>query len=174
VTVSDRAVRLADEFEERFATLDRLLQPLTAEQWALLCSGEGWPVGYVAHHIGQGIARPRGWIEQVLIVGEEPFAFEWDVTHELNRRRSGRLGLPPRDETLRFLKVTADHFAALVRSLSEEQLGRIGFAQGEARRDVAWVVKLVMRHIDEHRVGILGAIAGGGQLGGQDGPPSPR
>jgi hypothetical protein len=68
---------------------------------------------------------------------------------------------------LRFLKVTAEHFAVLVRSLSEEQLDRIGFAQREARRDVAWVVRLVMRHIDEHRAGIQGAIAGGGQQGGQ-------
>jgi hypothetical protein len=163
--VSDRAAALADEFQERFATLDRLLQPLTTAQWALPCSGEGWPVGYVAHHIGQGIVRPRGWIEQVL-VGEEPFAFDWEVTNELNRRRSARLGLPPRDETLRFLKVTAEHFGALVRSLSDEQLDRIGFAQRDARRDVAWVVKLVMRHIDEHRAGILGAIAGEGQRGG--------
>jgi len=166
MSVSDRAAALSDEFLARFATLDDLLRSLSAEQWALPCSGEGWPVGYVAHHIGQGIVRPRGWIEQVL-VGEEPFVFDWDVTHELNRRRSAQLGLPPRDDTLRFLKVTAEHFAALVRSLSEEQLERIGFAQRDARRDVAWVVRLVMRHIDEHRAGIVGALAGGGPREGQ-------
>lgn len=162
MTVSDRAPELADEFLERFRTLYALLRSLNDEQWALPCSGEGWPVGYVAHHIGQGIVRPRGWIEQVL-VGEEAFAFDWEVTHELNRRRSGRLRLPARSDTLRFLEVTAEHFGALVRSLSDEQLDMIGFAQGNARRDVAWIVKLVMRHIDEHRAGILGAIAGGGR-----------
>lgn len=155
---SARASELADEFLARFATLDELLRSLTAEQWALPCGGEGWPVGYVAHHIGQGIARPRGWIEQVL-VGEDPFAFDWEVTHQLNRRRSAQLGLPSPDDTLRFLKVTAEHFGALVRSLSDEQLDRIGFVHGTARRDVAWVVTLVMRHIDEHRSGILSAIA---------------
>ena len=155
--MSGRAHGLANDFSERFAALWELLQSLTSEQWALPCSGEGWPVGYVAHHIGQGIVRPRGWIEQVL-VGEEPFSFEWEVTHELNRRRSAKLALPPRDDTLRFLAVTAEHFGALVRSLSNEQLDRICFAQGEARRDVAWVVGLVMRHIDEHRAGILGAL----------------
>jgi hypothetical protein len=58
--------------------------------------------------------------------------------------------------------VSAEHFGALVRSLSDEQLEMIGFRQGDARRDVAWVVKLVMRHIEEHRPGILGAIAGDG------------
>lgn len=77
---------------------------------------------------------------------------------QLNRRRSAKLALPPRDDTLRFLHVSAEHFGALVRSLSDEQLDRIGFAQGEARRDVAWVVRLVMRHIEEHRAGILGAL----------------
>jgi DinB family protein len=164
--VSDRAIALADEFLARFVTLDQLIQSLSAAQWALPCGGEGWPVGYVAHHIGQGIVRPRGWIEQVL-VGEEPFVFDWEVTHELNRRRSARLGLPPRDDTLRFLKVTAEHFAALVRSLSDEQLDRIGFAQRDARRDVAWVVRLVMRHVDEHRAGIVGALAAAGPREGQ-------
>jgi hypothetical protein len=155
--VSARADGLANEFSERFATLWELLQSLTTEQWALPCSGEGWPVGYVAHHIGQGIVRPRGWIEQVL-VGEDPFSFDWEVTHELNRRRSAKLALPPRDDTLRFVHVSAEHFGALVRSLSDEQLDRIGFAQGEARREAAWVVRLVMRHIDEHRAGILEAL----------------
>lgn len=155
--MSARAEELANEFSERFATLRELLQSLTAEQWALSCSGEGWPVGYVAHHIGQGIVRPRGWIEQVL-VGEEPFVFDWEVTHELNRRRSAKLALPPRDDTLRFLRVSAEHFDALVRSLSDEQLDRIGFAQREARRNVEWVVRLVMRHMDEHSAGIRRAL----------------
>lgn len=65
--MSDRAATLADEFHARYVTLDQFLQALTAAEWALPCSGEGWPVGYVAHHIGQGIVRPRGWIEQVLV-----------------------------------------------------------------------------------------------------------
>ena len=155
--VAAAASELADEFLARFESLKKLLHPLTMEQWALPCSGEGWPIGYVAHHIAQGIVRPRGWIEQVL-VGEEPFVFDWDVTHELNQRRSARLGLPPKDETLRFLDVTAEHFGALIRSLSDKQLSRIAFAQATAQRDVAWVVRLVMRHIDEHQEAILGAI----------------
>lgn len=103
--------------------------------------------------------RTASPLSRSVLFGEDPFAFDWEVTHEGNRRRSAQLGLPSRDDTLRFLKVTAEHFGALVRSLSDEQLHRIGFAHGAARRDVAWVVKLVMRHIDEHRSGILSAIA---------------
>ena len=69
VTASTRATLLAETFRERFATLEELLGSLTDEQWALPCSGEGWPVGYMAHHIGQGIVRPRGWIVRALAGG---------------------------------------------------------------------------------------------------------
>lgn len=99
----------------------------------------------------------RGWIEQVL-VGEDPFDFDWESTHELNRRRSGRLGLPAVDDTLRFVRVSAEHFAALIASLSDEQLSRIGFTQKGHQRDVEWVVRLVTRHMKEHSGNIRAAV----------------
>lgn len=148
---------MADEFRRQYASVDALLASLSSAEWALPCSSEGWPVGYVAHHIGHGIVRPRGWIEQVL-VGEDPFDFDWETTHELNRRRSGRLGLPGMDDTLRFVRVSAEHFAALTASLSDEQLVRIGFTQNGHQRDVAWVVRLVMRHMEEHGRSIRAAV----------------
>ena len=155
--MSDRGAALADEFRRAYASVDELLRSLSDTEWGLLCSAEGWPVGYVAHHIGHGIVRPRGWIEQ-LLVGEDPFDFDWETTHELNRRRSGRLGLPALDDTLRFVRVAADYFAALTESLSDAQLSRIGFTQKGHQRDVEWVVRLVMRHMDEHSRSIRAAI----------------
>jgi hypothetical protein len=99
--MSARAIALADEFLERFATVEGLLRSLTDEQWALPCSGEGWPVGYVAHHIGQGIVRPRSWIEQAL-AGDEPFAFDWEVTHaESTPERPAGLATARRHAALR-------------------------------------------------------------------------
>jgi hypothetical protein len=111
-----RGAALADEFRRDHASVDELLRSLSSAEWSLPCNAEGWPVGYVAHHIGHGIVRPRGWIEQVL-VGEDPFDFDRETTHELNRRRSGRLGLPAVDDTPRFVRVSAEHFAALTASL---------------------------------------------------------
>jgi len=155
--MGERGAALADEFRGDYASVDELLTSLSDTDWGLRCNGEGWPVGYVAHHIGHGIVRPRGWIEQVL-VGEDPFDFDWETTHELNRRRSGRLGLPAVDDTLRFVRVSAEHFAALIASLSDEQLSRIGFTQKGHQRDVEWVVRLVMRHMKEHSGSIRAAV----------------
>src|SRR5207302_2454788 len=79
---SSRAASLRELLEQHIVELFATLRPLSQEQWALLCPREGWPVGYFAHHIGQGIARPTGWIEQAL-AGDDPFDFTWEVTHEL-------------------------------------------------------------------------------------------
>ena len=156
--VGDRAVQLRGLLDERLSKLMDTLQPLTAIQWSTMCPGEGWPVGYVAHHVAQGVVRPEGWITQVL-AGDDPFEFDWDVTHELNARRSRRLGLPPRDETLRFLRMTGSHFSELVGSLSDAQLDLIAFAQEPSiRRSIEWVGKLVARHVDEHHYGIRAAL----------------
>lgn len=137
-----------------FATL----LPLSRKQWAVMCPSEGWPVGYVAHHIGQGIARPTGWIESAL-AGDDPFDFTWEATHELNARRSHRLGLPSKDEALTFLRLSASHFAQLVGSLSDAQLDAIGFQQGSATRTIEWIAKIVIRHIDEHHESLRRALA---------------
>jgi hypothetical protein len=129
------------------------LRPLSSEQWTLICPNEGWPVGYVVHHIGQGFGRPGGWIEQAL-AGDDPFDFSWEVTHELNARRRQRLGLPSKDEALTFLRLSASHFAELVGSLSDAQLEVAGFRQGSVTRTIEWIAKIVIRHVDEHHEGI--------------------
>lgn len=156
--MAGRAEQIRRALDERRAALMETLLPLTPAQWALMCPAESWPVGYVAHHIGQGFIRPAGWITQVL-AGDDPFAFSWEVTNELNARRSRRLGLPPKDETLSFLRVAGSHFAELAGSLSDAQLELVGFAQGQITRSVEWVTKVVIRHVDEHHGGIQRALA---------------
>src|SRR3990170_8652368 len=151
--MAHRADTLRAAFEQRMVDLLATLLPLTQQQWALTCPNEGWPVGYVAHHIGQGIARPTGWIEQAL-AGDDPFDFTWEATHELNARRSQRLGLPSKDDALTFLRLSASHFAELVGSLSDAQLDLIGFRQGAVTRTIEWIAKIVIRHVDEHHEGI--------------------
>lgn len=159
--VTSRSSQLRQLLDERFAELMETLEPLTATQWSTMCADEGWPVGYVAHHVAQGIIRPQGWIMQAL-AGDDPFEFDWDVTHELNARRSSRLGLPPKDETLRFLRMTESHFGELLGSLSDAQLDLIAFAQGPSvSRSIEWVGKLVARHVDEHVRGIRTALSSG-------------
>ena len=107
--------------------------------------------------------RPSGWITQAL-AGDDPFNFEWDVTHALNARRSQRLGLPAKGETIRYIRVATSNFCDLIGSLSDAQLDIIAFTQtsqkhGAVRKSVEWVAALVMRHVDEHHPSIIEALA---------------
>jgi len=158
-----RAAQLRQALDDKFSGFLATIGPLSETQWAWPCPSEGWPVGYVAHHVGQGIVRPSGWITQAL-AGDDPFNFEWDVTHELNARRSQRLGLPAKDETIRYVRVATSSFCDLIGSLSDAQLDLIAFTQtsrkhGFVRRSVEWVAELVMRHVDEHHPSIREALA---------------
>jgi DinB family protein len=158
-----RSAQLRHALEEKFSGFLGTIGRLSETQWAQPCTREGWPVGYVAHHIGQGITRPYGWITQAL-AGDDPFNYEWDVTHELNAHRSQRLGLPAKDETIRYVRVATANFCDLIGSLSDAQLKVIAFTQkspkhGSVRRSVEWVAELVMRHVDEHHPSILDALA---------------
>jgi DinB family protein len=152
-----RAAILCGLLEHRVAELFATLRPLSQAQWALPCPDEGWPVGYVAHHIGQGVARPTGWIEQAL-EGDDPFEFSWDMTHELNARRSQRLGLPSKEEALAFVRVTASHLGDLIGSLTDTQLDTIGFRQRSFFGSIEWITRLVVRHIDEHHASIRATV----------------
>lgn len=159
--VATRADALRTAVEARYAALMETLQPLTESQWRTMCPAEGWPVGYVAHHIGQGFIRQAGWITQVL-AGEEPFEFNWAVTHELNARRRERLGLPTKSETLAYLHVATSHFCELIGSLSDAQLDLVGFTQVGRRRSIEWVANVaIVRHVDEHHDAIRAAVLRG-------------
>jgi len=158
-----RAAQLRHALEEKFSGFLATIGPLSDTQWAWPCPREGWPIGYVAHHIGQGIVRPSGWITQAL-AGDDPFNFEWDVTHALNARRSQRLGLPAKGETIRYIRVATSNFCDLIGSLSDAQLDIIAFTQtsqkhGAVRKSVEWVAALVIRHVDEHHPSIIEALA---------------
>src|SRR5439155_8339294 len=61
-----RAAQLRQALDEQFSEFLATIGPLSDAQWAWPCPREGWPVGYVAHHVGQGIVRPSGWITQAL------------------------------------------------------------------------------------------------------------
>ena len=79
-------------------------------------------------------------------------------------RRSQRLGLPAKGETIRYIRVATSNFCDLIGSLSDAQLDIIAFTQtsqkhGAVRKSVEWVAALVMRHVDEHHPSIIEALA---------------
>ncbi len=148
--MSERGERCAVAILARIEDLERTLAPLGVEDWRRPCEGEGWPLGLVASHIGLGLDRQAGWVEEHARSGE-PHAFSWDATHELNAENARRRGLLSRMSALHFVRDRAERIASLARALSEEQLDAIVYTYDDKGRSAEWLLSvLVCRHIDEH------------------------
>jgi hypothetical protein len=156
--MSERGDRCAEAILTRIADLERTLAPLGVEQWRRPCEGEGWPLGLVASHIGLGLDRQAGWIEEHAHSGE-PHAFSWDETNELNAENARRRGLLSRMSALRFVRDRAERIAALARGLTGDQLDAVVFTYQDKGRTAEWVISvLACRHIDEHHRSIKAAL----------------
>ena len=156
--MSERGDRCADAILTRIAELERTLGPLDVEQWRRPCEGEGWPLGLVASHIGLGLDRQAGWIEEHARSGEA-HAFSWDETNQLNAENARRRGLLTKMSALRFVRDRADRLARLARSLTDERLDAHVYSYEGKGRSAEWVIAvLACRHIDEHHRSIRAAL----------------
>jgi hypothetical protein len=156
--MSEQGERLATELAARIADLDATLAPLSARQWSLVAA-EGWPLGFVAHHITLGLARQRRWIERRLRSGSV-HEFSWDTTNAMNAALARRIGVPSKDVVRDCLRGRGEAMVTLARALTEGQLNVMAFSLGEHQRSVEWVIRRVaLRHIDDHVASIRAALA---------------
>ena len=156
--MSERGDRCADAILSRTAELERTLAPLDLHRWRRPCEGEGWPLGLVASHVGLGLDRQAGWIEEHARSGEA-HAFSWDETNELNAENARRRGILSKMTALRFLRDRADRIASLARGLTDAQLDAVVFVHADKGRTAEWVLSvLACRHIDEHHRSIKAAL----------------
>ena len=159
--MSERGDLCAEAILTRIAELEHTLASVDIERWQRPCPSEGWPLGLVASHVGLGLDRQAGWIEEHARSGV-PFAFSWDETNQLNAENARRRGLLSKMSALRFIRDRADRIASLARSLTDEQLDAVVFSYEGKPRTAEWVVKiLAARHIDEHHRSIRDALAAG-------------
>jgi hypothetical protein len=159
--MSERGDRCAEAILTRITDLERTLTPLDVEQWRRPCEGEGWPLGLVASHIGLGLDRQAGWIEEHARSGTA-HAFSWDETNEMNAENARRRGLLSRMSALRFLRDRAERIASLARGLTDQQLDAIVYTYDGRGRSAEWLLSvLVCRHIDEHHRSIRAAVGAG-------------
>jgi hypothetical protein len=148
--MGERGERCADAILRRITELERTLAPLGIEEWRRPCAAEGWSLGLVASHIGLGLDRQAGWIEEHARSGA-PHAFSWDETNELNAENAKRRGLLSKMNATRFVRDRAERLASLARVLTDEQLDAVVFSHEGKGRTAEWVLAvLACRHIDEH------------------------
>jgi len=147
---SERAAALARDFAAANADALAFARACTEGDWAVTVPGEGWTVGVVLHHIAEGHAQGRRWLEAMAGgVGVAESAEDIDRANAAHALDMAAVG--PAD-TVALLEVNGDGLERALRGLSDEDLDRaapFGPAGGRPLQtgDLAAVAA---RHTREH------------------------
>ncbi|HEY3063493.1 MAG TPA: maleylpyruvate isomerase N-terminal domain-containing protein [Chloroflexota bacterium] len=161
-----RAEELAHELETAIEAIDTELQEIPSERWISAVSGpEGWPVGHVAHHIGEGYLQSLDWISRALSDGKPvELVPEVDIPkiNEANARCLEEHSDAPRAQTMTFMRSSARRLVEQVRALTDEQLDNpMMIVMGEPRPGSQVALPMALRHANTHMQSIRGATLSG-------------
>jgi hypothetical protein len=158
--MSERAAHLAERFEATNAAFIDYIAALTDEQWLTLVPNEQRSVAAMAHHIAWGYILE---IEpfHAIALGETPEPLTRERLDSLNAEHAAEYAECDREETIGELRSNAQQTAVIVRSLSDEQLGRAGryvdWAPAIPVR--VWIERVLIGHITGHLQSIREALA---------------
>ena len=142
---------LAKQFEKKVQEATTVIEKLSDADWKKVTSAEKWPVGVVAHHLAMGHEGIAGIIKTVS-TGQSVPNFTMDMLHAMNAKHAQEYANCTKAETLALHKKNAATAAALVRGLSDIQLGKSGtvLAGSPAMSAEQIVNGILINHIDEH------------------------
>ena len=154
----DRLTQLRARFTASAADLSDLLSGLAPDDWARVCTAEGWPVALEGLHVALGYRRQRGFLEDAFVRGR-PARFDWDETHELNaeiaRRRRPNAGF-----VVRFLADEAAKTRERLDQFTAADLERptIDY-EGRTLTLDQFIRGFLIGHVDGHTKSIRAALA---------------
>ena len=123
--MAERAEALAAKFEAVNGDVIATVDAASDEHWAAICAVEGWSVGVVAHHIGEGYPLITALI-QALGSGADVPSWTIDKIDQSNKEHAAQFASVTKEETLKALRSDGSGAASAVRSLSNDQLIRRG------------------------------------------------
>ena len=152
---------LAKQFEAKVQEATAVLEKLSEADWKKKTSGEQWTVGVVAHHVAGGHEGISGIIKTVA-AGQSIPNFTLDALHEMNAKHAQEFANATKAETVALHKKNAAAAAAVVRGLSDADLGRSGTVlSGMPAMTVEQIVtNILINHVDEHVRNIRTAVSG--------------
>jgi DinB family protein len=155
-----RAAELADSFVATNQEVIAFARSCSDEQWQTLVPGEDWPVSVVIHHIAEGHANARAWLE-TMVKGEE-VTTTLDEIHGRNAEHAARSADVSIDEAVALLESNGSLMASLLRGLTDEDLVRtapFGPADGRAL-PVEQMAAVTAKHAQGHLAHARDALAG--------------
>ena len=96
------------------------------EEWRKVCSGEGWTVGVVAHHVAAGHFGTLNLVR--MIVAEEAIPeITMEAIDQMNAQHAKEHAHCTREEVLALLRQNGSAFVGYLEGLSETDLVRTGY-----------------------------------------------
>ena len=96
------------------------------EDWRKVCSGEGWTVGVVAHHVAAGHFGAIDFV-RMIVAGEAIPEITMEAIDQMNAQHAKEHTNCTREEVLALLRKNGSAFASYLEGLSEADLGRTGY-----------------------------------------------
>ena len=124
--MSQRTKELVERFTAFKNDFIAFVDNCSDEDWQKMCSGEGWTVGVVAHHVA---AAHFGAIDlaRMIVAGEAMPEITMEAIDQMNAQHAKEHANCTREEVLALLRKNGSAFAGYLEGLSEADLARTGY-----------------------------------------------
>ena len=157
---------LARQFESKLQEAIATLRALGNADWTKVTEAEKWSVGVTAHHYAS-ILEPVSELVRALANGHSPDRFTRATLDEMNAQHTRDHANCTKAETIALLEKGAASTAAVLRGLSDDQLGR----RGTVLTDMPpisveqLIATVLLKHADQHFGSIRKTVGADGVVG---------
>jgi hypothetical protein len=150
---------LAGQFEAKAREAATVVERIGEADWRKVTRAEQWTVAATAHHLASAF-EPVAGMAAALAAGQT-ITFTSAMLHEMNARHAREFAEATKAETLALHRKNAAAAAAVVRGLSDDDLGRRGtvFADAPPMSVEQFLTGALLEHIEEHVGSIRSTIA---------------
>ena len=153
-----QAEALAQQFEEANSNLLALVERLSDDQWSLTCP-EGWTVAATAMHVATSHEGVAGLAVGVGTGAQLP-PLTMEMLNEGNAQAAAANEHVSKQQVLETLRGGGDKAAAMIRSLSDEQLANSATVVGNQMSAKDVIAGIVIGHPIAHLQSIKTAVGG--------------
>jgi hypothetical protein len=152
---------LAKQFEAKAQEATAAMEKLSDADWKKVTEAEKWSVGVTAHHVA-GSHEPIAGIIKTVASGQSMPHFTMDMLNEANAKHAKDFANVSKADTIALHKKGVAAAAAVVRGLSDEQLGKSGtvLAGMPAMSAEQIVTGILINHINDHFGSIRKTVGG--------------
>jgi hypothetical protein len=142
---------LAKQFEAKAQEATAAMEKLSDADWKKVTEAEKWSIGVTAHHVA-GSHEPIAGIIKTVASGQSMPHFTMDMLNEANAKHAKDFANVSKADTIALHKNGVAAAAAVVRGLSDEQLGKSGtvLAGMPAMSAEQIVTGILINHINDH------------------------